>query len=229
MAKDDWLPNREDELLPWFNNFNTKIPGYAVTLDLNPGDVTTVADDTAMLEFAVNGVAIYKAEQREWVDFKNLDLYGPLGRPTPAVPTAPVLVPPTVVAPGIIPRTRALVARIKAHPNYTEVIGEDLGIIGAEQAAPGLVKPTGGAEALPKHEVRITFVKRGHDGVDIESQRAFETTWSYLAFDVFSPYLDNRPPLVPDQPEERRYRLRYRDNDLPVGEYSDIFVVTTGA
>ncbi len=45
----------------------------------------------------------------------------------------------------------------------------------------------------------------------------------------FSPYLDNRPPLVPDQPEERRYRLRYRDNDLPVGDYSDIYVVTAGA
>jgi hypothetical protein len=228
MAKDDWLPNREDELLPWFNNFNTKIPGYALTLDLNPGDVTTVADDSAMLEFAVNGVAIYKAEQREWVDFKNLELYGPFGRPTPAVPTVPTLVPPTVVAPGIIPRTRALVARIKAHPNYTEVIGEDLGIIGAEQAEVDQVKPDGRAEALPNHEVRISFVKRGHDGVDVESQRAAETTWTYLAFDGFSPYVDNRPPLVAGQPEERRYRLRYRDNDVPVGEYSDIFVVTAG-
>jgi len=229
MAKDDWLPNREDELLPWFNNFNIKLPGYAVTLDLSPGDLTSVADDTAMVEFAINGVAIYKAEQREWVDFKNLELYGPLGRPTPGVPTAPVLVPPTVVDPGIIRRTRDLVLRIKAHPNYTEVIGEDLGIIGAEQAGADQVKPDGQATALPKHEVRITFVKRGHDGVDIESQRAAEMDWTYLAFDGFSPYVDNRPPLVPGQPEERRYRLRYRDNDLPVGEYSDIFVVTTGA
>jgi hypothetical protein len=229
MAKDDWLPTREDEFLPWFNNFNTKIPGYAVTLDLNPGDVTTVADDSAMVEFAVNGVAIYKAEQREWVDFKNLELYGPVGRPMPAVPTVPVLVPPTVVAPGLIRRTRDLVLRIKAHPNYTEVIGEDLGIIGAEQAPALEVKPDGKAEALPNHEVKITFVKAGHDGVDVESQRAAETAWSYLAFDGFSPYVDNRPPLVPGQPEERRYRLRYRDNDLPVGEYSDIFVVTAGA
>jgi hypothetical protein len=147
----------------------------------------------------------------------------------PAVPTVPVLVPPTVVAPGLIRRTRDLVLRIKAHPNYTEVIGEDLGIIGSEQVAPGLVKPDGKAEPLPNHEVRISFVKSGHDGVDVESQRASEQTWTYLAFDGFSPYIDNRPPLVPDQPEERRYRLRYRDNDLPVGEYSDVYVVTTGA
>ncbi len=37
------------------------------------------------------------------------------------------------------------------------------------------------------------------------------------------------PALVAGQPEERRYRLRYRANDVPVGEYSDIFVVTAAA
>lgn len=51
------------------------------------------------------------AEQREWVDFKNLELYGPLGRPTPGVPTVAVLVSPTPVAPGLIRRTRDLVLR----------------------------------------------------------------------------------------------------------------------
>ena len=144
------------------------------------------------------------------------------------MPTVPGITSPTLVAPGIIRRTRDLVLRIKAHPNYTEVIGEDLGIIGAEQSPAAEVKPVGTAAALPNHEVKITFVKAGHDGVDVESQRAAETTWTYLAFDGFSPYVDNRPPLVVGQPEERRYRLRYRDNDVPVGEYSDIFVVTAG-
>lgn len=229
MAKDDWLPTREDQFLPWFNNFNAKLPGYAVTLDLSAGDLTTVDDDTAMVTFAVNGVAIFKAEQKEWVDFKNLELYGPLGGPTPAAPTIPTITPPTLVAPGIIRRTRDLVLRIKAHPNYTEVIGEDLGIIGAEQGAADEIKPTGKAKALPGAEVLITFVKAGHDGVDIESQRAGETTWTYVAFDGFSPYTDTRPLLVAGQPEERRYRLRYRDNDVPVGDYSDVFVVTAGA
>ena len=227
MSKSPWLPYREDELLPWFNNFNTKLPSYTTVLDLSAGDVTSVADDAAMLVFAIDGVAIHKAEQKEWVDFKDLELYGSPALPSPAVPMEPVLVSPTLVAPGIIGRVRALVARIKAHPNYTEVIGEDLGIIGAESPATGTIKPEGQALALPKHEVRISFVKSGHEGVDVESQRAAETDWSYLAFDGYSPYVDNRPPLVGGQPEQRRYRLRYRDKDTPVGEYSDIFVVTT--
>jgi len=229
MAKSPWLPYREDELLPWFNNFNTKLPGYAVTLDLSAGDLSGVADDTAIVTSTVNGVAIFKAEQKEWVDFKNLELYGPVGEPTPAAPTVPTITLPTIVAPGIIRRTRDLVLRIKAHTNYTEVIGEDLGIVGAEQDAPDEIKPTGKAKALPGAEVLITFVKAGHDGVDIESQRAGETEWTHIAFDGFSPYTDTRPLLVAGQPEERRYRLRYRDNDVPVGDYSDVFVVTAGA
>jgi hypothetical protein len=237
----DWFPSREDELLPWFNNFNAKLPGYAVTLDLSAGDLSGVDDDTNVVTFAVNGVAIFKAEQKEWVDFKNLELHGPIGEPTPGAPTVPTLTPPTLVAPGIIRRTRDLVLRIKAHPNYTEVIGrpvqgpaatfggEDLGIIGAEAGAADEIKPTGKAKALAGAEVLITFLKAGHDGVDIESQRAGETEWTHIAFDGFSPYTDTRPLLVAGQPEERRYRLRYRDNDVPVGDYSDVFVVTAGA
>ena len=97
-----------------FNNFNTKIPGYATTLDLSPGDLSSVADDSAMVEFAINGVAIYKAEQKEWVDFKDLELYGPLGRPTPAVPTVPVLVRPARGAPlpAALPRQRPAGRRV---------------------------------------------------------------------------------------------------------------------
>jgi len=229
MAKNPWLPSREDALLPWFNNFNAKLPGYAATLDLSPGDLATVAADSAMVAFAVNGVAIFKAEQKEWIDFKDLELYGPLGEPTPGLPGVPTLTPPAVVAPGILRRTRDLVLRIKAHPDYTAVIGEDLGVIGAEPGGADEIKPTGKAQALPNSEVRISFVKAGHDGVDIESQRGGESTWTYLAFDGYSPYVETRPPLVPGQPEERRYRLRYRDGDVPVGDYSDVFVVTVGA
>jgi hypothetical protein len=75
---------------------------------------------------------------------------------------------------------------------------------------------------------RITFAKRGTGGVDIETQRNNEMTWTHLAFDSFSPYIDNRPPLTAGQSEQRRYRLRYRDSDVPVGLFSDTLSVTVG-
>jgi hypothetical protein len=47
-----------------------------------------------------------------------------------------------------------------------------------------------------------------------------------LALDNSSPYIDNRPPAVANQAEQRRYCLRCRDADVPVGEFSDTLTVT---
>ncbi len=58
---------------------------------------------------------------------------------------------------------------------------------------------------------------------------AGETEWSTIGFDTSSPYTDGRGPLVAGQPENRRYRARYRDDDNPVGEWSDIVEVTAAA
>ncbi len=57
-------------------------------------------------------------------------------------------------------------------------------------------------------------------------------TWSQnvaIAFDGLSPYLDTRPPQTPNSPDVRRYRLRYCDNQTPVGVFSDTLTVTVGA
>ncbi len=72
-------------------------------------------------------------------------------------------------------------------------------------------------------------VKGRFDGVDIETRRDGEPTWTYLAFDSFSPYLDTRPPAVAGKPEVRRYRLRYRNKENPVGVWSDLIQVLVGA
>ena len=74
--------------------------------------------------------------------------------------------------------------------------------------------------------VRMTFAMRGHDQLGIQSQRGSESTWSSLAFDTNSPYVDGRAPLVAGQPEQRRYRARFVDDDVPVGDWSDVVEVT---
>jgi hypothetical protein len=107
-------------------------------------------------------------------------------------------------------------------------MGADLGLIGPSPSPPAEIKPTGSATALPNFAAQITFVKAGHDGVDIETQRGAETAWTYLAFDSSSPYIDNRPPATAGQSEQRRYRMRYRDNDVQVGVFSDTLSVTVG-
>lgn len=237
MARQDYIPKREDEMISWFANLAAKLPGYQVALGLTALEVAGVVSDSLVVQFSIQGVEQARAEAQEWVAFKNLELYGPAAGPTPTVPSTPAPAPISARPPGILIRTRALAMRIKASPAYTPAMGADLGLIGAESAPPDLeeTKPSGSVVALPGFTVRINFIKSGFAGVDIESQRNAETGWSYLAFDSASPYIDNRPPLSPPtpgspaMPEERRYRMRYRDGDSPVGMYSDTLTVTVGS
>jgi hypothetical protein len=228
MAKQDFIPSREDELIPWFENFSTKLPNYQVVLGLTAPELTAVTSDFLLLEATLLTVNQAKQEQREWVAFKNVEFYGPLGEPTPQVPGWPAPFALSAKPPGMLFRIRDLAARIKAHPAYTEQMGADLGIIGAEALGPITAQPTGSATPLAGFAVEVAFLKQGFAGVDVESQRGSEMTWTYLAFDAFSPYVDNRPPLVAGQAEQRRYRLRYRDGDEPVGVYSDVLVANVG-
>jgi hypothetical protein len=64
--------------------------------------------------------------------------------------------------------------------------------------------------------------------VDIETQRGAEMTWTYLACDSSSHYIDNRPPATAGQSEQRRNRMRYCDDDIQVGVFSDTLTVTVG-
>jgi hypothetical protein len=227
MAVQDYFKMPQAELPAWFSNFAAKLSTHMTALGLAQADVDQATADSAIVQLSIDGVTGVKDHLKSWVDFKNLELYGPVGDPTPAVPY-PTTPGGTPVAPGIITRTRDLVTRIKAAANYTDVIGEDLRVIGSEETPPAEIKPQCSAEPQPNFQTQISFVKGNFDGVTIESQRGSETVWQQIGIDMHSPYLDTRAPEVAGQPEERRYRLRYIDNDVPVGVYSDTLTATVG-
>ena len=223
-----FLTTKEPELVIWYNNFQLKFAAYALTTGFIAADVTAVQNDYAMLSYIVNLATVYREESKERVQYKDTFLDGPLGTVTPASPTVPTIAPPAAIPPpGILPRLRAIVQRIKSHPNYTAAMGQDMGIIAPVSIPTGTPKPDATAEAQPGSQILLKWVKGAYDGVQIESQRAAETTWTLIGMDTSSPYLDARPPLVAGQPEIRRYRLRYFLNDAPTGDYSNIITLTT--
>ena len=144
-----------------FDNFSTKFATYATTFGFVQADATAVRNDYIWLAFSVLQVDLFKTETSERVAYKNLLRDGPIGEPQapyPSLGTISFPVPP-VVAPGIIPRLRATVQRIKAHPAYTEAAGQDLGIIGPAHMPPTPTKPLVAAAALPNCCVKVTFKK----------------------------------------------------------------------
>lgn len=226
------LPRSDAELVIWFGNFTRNLNTYAARLGFTPAETAEVQADRAMLEYLIADlVPSFQAGLQARTAYKNLLKNGPLGAPGGDPPAAPIVnAPPATVAPGIMPRLRKVIQRIKASPNYTEDIGRELDIVGTETNTPddeATAKPTAKAVALPGSEVRVDFNKRSFDGVLIESRRAGEEGWTHLGTDNYSPYTDARPPLQSGRAESREYRLRFLLRDDAVGEWSDIITVST--
>lgn len=140
----------------------------------------------------------------------------------PALPAGVVAVPS-----GALDRIFAYVQVIKANPNYTEAIGLQLGIVGAEDASENPVPTfTLKVERGESCEVvKIVFRKYGRPGVAIYCRRG-GGAWELLAIDLASPYLDARPLLAPTVPETREYRLQYYEAEAPVGDFTAIASVS---
>lgn len=223
----DYLNIPEAELIAWFQNWAAKLAVHEPTITaIVLADVTQGASDSAEVENAVTTVLAIRSDKQEYTQTKDLMLHSPLGTALPVAPGATAW--PAFglgAAAAIIARTRALAGRIKTDAAYTTAIGEDLGIVGTAEPA-GVNPPTMTGETLTGYQVQINWVKAGHDAVQIQSQRADEVVWVNLAIDTVSPYIDTRDPLVPNTPEERRYRAAYVDNDEITTGWSDTLVVT---
>ena len=225
------IPRADNELVLWYRNFAARFAANATALGFTQAEVDAVQADDAMLSYLLGDLLpTYAAVLQAHTAYKNRIKDGPVGTtaaalpPAPTVPTAPIAVPP-----GVVPRLRQLIARIKAAPAYTEAIGLDLGIAGSDGGAdaPDLsARPTAKAHAIATSQVQIDFSKARFDGVLIESRRTGETGWTSLGIDNYSPYIDTRPLLGEGKPEVREYRLRYVLRDAPVGDWSDIISAT---
>ena len=220
-------PNPDQSFVQLLQTLDAKLPGYAVTLTIPAGDLTQLHQDRLWFEFAVLQVDLFKSEYAERTEYKNLLRKGPVGAPTNGWPSLDsIIFPPNVPpAPGIEPRTRALIRRIKAHHNYTEAIGQDLTIIVSTPAPPEVIKPTVRAVALPNCCSKLTYPKGPFDGVLAQSLRG-EGAWETIGVKMRATFTDDRPPATAGQPEIRQYRLRYMQGDTPVGEWSDVVSVT---
>lgn len=218
--KKPYLPRTENELRAWLNNLASKIASYATKYAITPAEVTDIqasaTDFEAMINYTqaldtfLQGATARKAELRDGV---------PAGG-TPSVPgTAPVA-PTLSAAPGFLPRIVAIANRIKGSTAYTVADGEALGLEGTAVVVDlKTVKPRVTAITAFEDQVVIEWVKGRMQGVVVESSPD-GSTWTHRDKDFKSPWEDKAPNRGTEA-EWRHYRLRYLNNDTPVGLYSD--------
>ena len=218
MAKSNYLPRADKDRVVWLNNFASKFATAFAGLGFVAADVTSVNNDAAMFAYLVNQVEVYTTAKEQRVDYRNLIKDGPIGTPGGALPVAPAAgTVPTAVAPGIFPRISQLVQRIKNSATYTEAIGKDLGVIGAQTTVDtDNMKPV--LKLVMKGgQVEVQWTKGDADSIRIESDKG--TGWQFLAIDSVPHYTDTTPITTA---ATWKYRAMYIVADELVGQWSDV-------
>ena len=222
MSKSYYLPADDNGKAAWLNNLAAKLPAYQAALNLLPADVTGAAADAAFFTYALNAQTQVAAYAQQWTAYKNSARNGS----DPALgllPVAPNLgVTPAVVAPGIIGRATALVARIKVAPGYTDSIGQALQLIGADNPVdPNTLKPVLDAE-LDAGQVVISWTKQGMDSLELWVDRGDGKGLVFLAVDSIPDYTDTQAMPPAGQSALWKYKGIYIQADQRVGSWSDV-------
>ncbi|MDZ4405852.1 hypothetical protein [Prosthecobacter sp.] len=240
MKRQPYYPKALGEQSEWHTNFATKLPVHATALALAPAQVDAGVADNLILAYGLGDWIVSARESpTSWTSALEF-LSNGSGSTNFAFPTLVVPPPPelpvgiTGVKPGALQRTFKLVQVIKGLPGYTETIGLDMGIVGSEAPPPpppgDVPPPRITVKAVPgdtQENAQIKFFKDGHEYVALESRRG-SGGWEPLVQCNQSPYLDERPLLVPGQAEVREYRARFWDNGQPNGAWCDVAKVTLG-
>ena len=222
MAKLYFMPATDAGKAGLLLNIANKLPGLKTTLNLTDADVTGVQADAAYFNWVLNNQVEVVTYGQEWTAYKNAARNG-TGPTLGPEPVAPVIAPaPTAVAPGVIPRALALIARIKTSPGYTEAIGKSLGIIGADSTIDTTtLKPILTAD-LQAGQVVVGWTKQGMDGVEIHVDRGDSKGFVFLAIDTVPDYNDTAPLPATGQAALWKYMAIYRQGDDRVGQWSDV-------
>ncbi|HEY5041558.1 MAG TPA: hypothetical protein VIK53_06090, partial [Verrucomicrobiae bacterium] len=120
-----------------------------------------------------------------------------------------------------------LAQRIKTSTAYTEVIGDQLNIIGPEDSTDMTQeKPVLNAVVKLAGVVEIGFNKKDAEGVHLYGMRDGDAGFTLLASETHSPYVDNRPLLTAGKPEVRQYKAVFFLGKSEIGLPSDVVPAT---
>ena len=225
MKKTPYLPSSDKDKVIWLNNFAGKFAALAAQFGFTAADVTAVNNDAAMFAWLIALIETFTTAKEERVHYKNLIRSGAIGSAVGTVPVAPVVPAAPAAAPaGIFPRLAKMVQQIKGKSNYTEAIGKDLGIIGAEQTLDTAGMKPVLTLVLKGGQVEIQWAKGNADGVRIDADRDGKG-FLFLAVDTVPHYTDT---AAITGAAVWKYRAMYLLSDEPVGQWSDVVSINVG-
>ena len=223
-----FLKRNDEDFSFQLTNFSTKLPNYVALFGVLPAEVTQAEEDSAYFAWAILVTKVQADTKKSYVGFKNNLRFGVENVSVNPVPETVEVVPvPAEVAPGVQFRFLSLAKRIKAHPNYSSAIGQNLGIenmnqnrIALENVQPVLKLVMRGGL------VNLDWKKMGYDGIVIEKDSG--SGFEVLDKDMRPNFTDVTPLPPANQSAVWRYRAMYLYSDSRVGNWSDVVSVSVG-
>lgn len=169
MAKQDYIPRKDAQLLTWLNNYKTKLAVHKNALVITDGEFNSQIGFCDLLILAINNNVTKQQESQGAREGLNNSKK------------------------TNIPNIRQFSQLNKNKTSYTTTIGEELGIVGDEDSIDeNTAKPALTAKKL-ETGYQLSFNLLGHfEAVKIFRQRPGQTK-TFIAIDTSSPYVDAEP------------------------------------
>ncbi|PZO27270.1 MAG: hypothetical protein DCF13_12115 [Flavobacteriaceae bacterium] len=223
-----FLQKNDEKFAVQLTNFSSKLPGYKDIFSISEAELAEAEADSLYFTWAVTSAKKITDYKKSWIGFKNilrLDTGNPELNPVPETSTITPI--PDEVLPGIQSRFLIQAKRIKAHKNYTEAIGQNLGIEGTfsnrmplENVQPILKAVMNGGR------VNLQWKKSTYDAIIIEKDTG--SGFVFLDKDLRPNFVDTTPLPSGSESAVWRYRAMYMFKDEKVGNWSDVVTITVG-
>jgi len=225
----DWMPYGVTERRLFLNVFGVSIVQYGPGLGLTPAEVTRIQEIAAAYSYAVDQSELAKLFAKSVTAWRNHVIDGKRARkalsPRPTFNNLPA---PAGTTASLIFEIRKIVARIKASPNFSPMLGTALGILSPNHVKKplGEVQPEFTVKAVDGYRVRIVCEMQGMDALRVEYRRKGEETWTVVAFLTSLPETFYIQPAVMGVPEGGQMRAVFLKKNKIVGHYSNMPSVT---
>lgn len=199
-----YFPSADPTLSVWATNYKEKIGNYATVLGLTPDQVAAEQAYCDALIAAVNNVSNKRSQVKSAIDGRKATLAFEGGA------------------------LRAEIGRHKAMANFTDAIGQDLGIISHSVAVDFAAYKAKISVELYGGMIRVKFKKMYADGINLYKRRKGTVDWLFVARATKNPFDHSFTLQVNGQPEHWEYRAFGVVDDVEVGTASDIVEVIYG-
>jgi hypothetical protein len=203
-------------------NFATKLPNYKTVLDITTAELAEVAADASYMTWIKDNYTSVDDYNQKWTALKNQMRNG-VGGAVANIPTAlAISTAPTLVSPNIQLRFSNIVARAKKHKNYTEIIGQDLGIV-ATTAIVDLQngKPNFYITLTSGGHPTLVWKKGNYEGVEIYKDAGDGSGYKKIDKDFRPDFMDKTDLPAAGTSAVWKYKMIYIFKDEHVGIWSD--------